>query len=222
MLLLTSFVAGTAAAATADRGDAQRRISSADQALARSLLLKQSDLAPDVKSEASSGANENGPYCKALDESDLVLTADVEGRLFSREAQGTYAGVTSSAQLYRTKAMAASSWARGTSAAGLQCAKRVLAGSFARDGFRLDSLRRTSFANLADRTVAYRVILSRLSAGIRVRLYFDVLVLARGRAQATVLFISLGAPFPQSSQVPLARVVANRMATALPPGTDTA
>ena len=105
-----------AAPALADRGDPHRAISAADQAKARSMLLRSSDLVAGFRSSRSAD-DEADPYCRALDESDLTLTGDSESPDFT--AGGTL--VSSTAQLYRTVSDADASWRRGNSAAGVRC-----------------------------------------------------------------------------------------------------
>ena len=111
-------------AALAVRGEPQKQLTPADKARARSILLKKSDLGPGFKPTPQSAA-EVDFYCKALDEADLTLTGEAESPQFERGI----VFVSSSAQVYGSRADASTSWRRGTTAAGERCAHDVLAGS---------------------------------------------------------------------------------------------
>ncbi|HEY7732892.1 MAG TPA: hypothetical protein VH950_18590 [Gaiellaceae bacterium] len=205
----------TASAALAANGDPQRRITAADQAKARSMLLRASDLTDGFASKPSSTSG-GGPGCAALDESDLTLTGDASSPDFTRSGAG-YVSVGSSAQLYRSVTDANASWRRGTSARALSC----IAGYFRKlarkdaAGMRFVSVRRLDFPAVAPLTARFRVVFSAPAAGGSLRVYFEVVVLQRGRAQVSLLFGSAAAPVPQRDQVALAGVVSARMARAL-------
>jgi hypothetical protein len=198
---------GTALAA---RGDPQKELTPADNARARSMLLKRSDLPPGFRGRPA-GSDEVDVYCKALDESDLTMTGEAESLRFERAA---LVSVSSAAQVYATVADASASWRRGTSVAGERCAKETLRREFAKEGVRLVSLRRIAPPKVADRSVAYRIELSAETQGVTVRLVIDWVVLMHSRAHA-VLFFGALSPIPRSEQLPLVRLVAQRMEKAM-------
>ena len=195
-----------AGAALATHGDPQREIVPADQARAKAMLLRKTDLGPGFKAAKATSDDEDS-YCQALDESDLTLTGEAESPNLERGV----AFVGALAQVYETRADANSSWRRGTSAAGEKCARDEFRKRFATDGIRLVSFRRVSFPRLAERGVAYRMIAT--SQGVRV--YFDIVVLQKSRAQAALLFGSALTAVPRSDQIRLAAVIAARMTTAM-------
>jgi hypothetical protein len=205
----------TASTALAATGDPQRRITPADQAKARSMLLRASDLTKGFTAKPSS-SSDDGPNCAALDESDLTLTADVSSPDFTRTGSG-YVSVGSSAQIYGSVGDAGASWRRGTSTAALRC----IAGYFQRlarkdsSGLRFVSVRRLDFPAIAPLTARFRVVFSAPAAGGSLPIYFEIVVLQRGRAQVSLLFGSAAAPVPRRDQLALAGVVAARMAKAL-------
>lgn len=208
-MVALALVVGTGTALGA-RGDPQKELTPADNARARSMLLKKSDLAPGFKGNPASSADDPDFYCKALDESDLTLTGDAESPNFERGL--VY--VASTAQVYKTVADASASWRRGTSTAGERCARDILRRGFATQGIRLESFRRVSFPKIADRTAAWRIDLSAKSQGMTVPLAMDLVALMHARAHVTVLFVGLEA-IPRSEQLPLVRLVAQRMAKAM-------
>jgi len=207
-LIAAALVVG-ASAALAAHGDAQKKLTPADSARARSMLLRKADLGPGFK--ASTGSSDDPHlYCKALDESDLTLTGDAESPDFERGL----VFVSSTAQVYESVADANASWKRGTSAAGERCARELLRGEFAKDAIRLVSMRRVAFPRVSQRTVAYRVQLTSDAQGTTVKVVMDVVVLMRSRAQAALLLGSAFVPVPRADEVRLARLVASRMTKA--------
>lgn len=206
VLLALVACVGTAVAA---RGDPQKKLTSADNARARAMLLKKSDL-PSGFYGARVPPREIDAYCKAVDVSDLTVTGEAESPNFSRGI----ASVTSTAQVYASAADASTSWRRGTSAAGERCTRAFLRREFAKEGIRLESYERITFPNVAARSAAYRVGLSAESKGLAVRIVMDVIALTHSRAHAAVLFTG-ASPVPRAEQLPLARLVAQRMAKAM-------
>jgi len=202
VLLLALVGAGAALAA---RGDPQKKITPADQARAKAMLLRQSDFGPGFNAERAGGDYDY--YCRALDESDLTLTGEAESPTFTAGFQG----IGSASQVYASIANANTSWRRGTSSAGVACAAAAYRSLSRSEGVRFVSYRKIAFPSVAPRTVAYRWITS--ANGVRI--YADLVFLMRSRAQAGVYFVSPVGPIERSEQVELARVVAGRMAKAM-------
>lgn len=203
-LLALALLAG-ASTALASRGDPEKRLVPADQTRAKAMLVRKSDLGPGF--QPSKSTSRDDPYCRALDESDLTLTGEANSPNFAAGA----VFVSSGAEVYETRDDANASWRRGTSAAGERCVRGTFREGFARQGVQLVSFRRLSFPRLAERSIAYRAIAT--SSGVRV--YVDVVVLLRSRAQAAVFMGAAPSPVPRSDEVQLATVVAGRMATVM-------
>lgn len=203
--LLVFALAGSGAA-LAGRGDPQKRIVPADQARARAMLLRTADVGLGFQARPTP-AGDADVYCKALDESDLTLTGEARSMTFVAGLEA----YTSYAQVYESKADSAASWRRGTSRAGEQCVRKVFGQAFGAGGGRLDSFGRISFPRLAEKSVAYRLVVS--SQGVRA--YLDVIGLKLGRAHGSLLFTSGLTPVPKAQQTRLARAVAARMAKAM-------
>jgi hypothetical protein len=205
-VLVLAVAAGSASAA---RGDPQKELTPADQARARSMLLKRSDLGPGFKATRQSSVG-GDLYCKALDESDLTVNGDAESPNFERGV----VTASSAAQVYESLSDANTSWRRGTGAAGLRCARDVLRRGFAKAGIKLESYNPIPFPNVAQRTAAYRAVVSATSQGVKVRLVFDFVALMHSRAQAALFFTGL-APIPRAELLQLARLTSLRMEKAM-------
>lgn len=205
-VVLALVLAGTA---LADHLDPQKRIRPADQARARAMLLRQSDVL-GFQRQPSSGAD---PHltCTGLDESDLTVTGDAEAPTWSLSV----VFVTSSSTVYATRSDAATSWRRGTSGAGTRCLQQELGGAFARQGLRVVSLRRMPFPALAQRSAAYRLTLEGMAQGQTVNAYVDFVVLLNGRAQAGLVVGSALVQPDRAVEVRLARTIATRMGKAM-------
>lgn len=195
-------------AALAARGDPQERLTPADQARAKAMLVRPADLPAFQSRPGSSGGDF---YCAALDESDLTLTGDAQGREF---LLGTVS-ITSTAHVYQSVPDANASWRRATSAAGVRCARTVLAREFAARGIRLVALRKAAFPRLAQKSIAFRATLSGQTAQGDLRVYVDLVALMHSRAQATLVVGSALVVPPRAEELRLGRLVARRMATAM-------
>ena len=199
----------TSGAALASGGDPQKKITAADQARAKAMLLRKSDLAPGFKVDRSSGGDTSFD-CPALDESDLTWTGHAESG-FSAGA----AFAQSEAQVYESESDASEAWKRDTSKAGLACLKAALRRDFAKQGLALKSFRPLAFPRLSDKSAAYRMVVSGQSQGTSVPVYFDTVVLLHSRAEVLIGPGSALTPPPRAEEVRLARLTARRMATAM-------
>jgi hypothetical protein len=203
VFVLMLVLAGTAVAA---RGDPQERLTAADQARAKSMLIRPGDMNAAFTSVPTAD-NPNDPYCAALDESDLTVTGQANSPTFVAAPEF----VVSRSYVYESRGDANASWKRGTSAAGQACLRQLLRAEIQRAAARLVSFKRIPFANVADRTIALRIVGSQRG----VRLYLDLIALQEGRAQVSIVYGSaIDAP-PTAEEVRLAKAVARRMAKAM-------
>lgn len=197
-------------AALADHLDPKKRIRAADQAKARAMLLRKSDLGPGFIAQQTNTPDTH-LTCEGLDESDLTVTGEAESPTWT---QGV-GFVVSAVNVYATVTDANASWARGTRGTGTRCLRDQLADEFATQGVALESLRKVAFPRVAERTVAYRVTLSGTVQSTTVRVIIDLVILKHSRGQAALYFGSAFAPPARADEVALARVTARRMSTAL-------
>lgn len=120
VLLLVGLV--SAGVARAAGGDPQKRLTPADQARAKAMLVRRSDLPTGYRVARQSSLRD--VHCAAVDDSDLVVTG--EGRSgFDR----TPVAVASASEVYRTLANANAAWRRSTSPGGGRAWSRSFAAS---------------------------------------------------------------------------------------------
>lgn len=204
-------VAGLASTAVAlgSHFDPEERLRAGDQARARAMLLRQSDLGPRFAVERTSDLDAH-VTCRALDLSDLVVT----GRAASPRWGRDLVVIGSSAAVYRTAADARAAWRRSTSKARTKCVRDAFQDLFRRQGEAVRvSIARRPFPLLASRTAAWRMTL--FGAGTGPIATVDTVVLAQGRAQASMLFAGVLRPVAQAHEIALARVVARRLQAAM-------
>jgi hypothetical protein len=202
-VLLVLAVSGAALAAN---GDPQRRIMPADQARAKAMLLRASDLNAAYTSHPSSSSG-GGFYCAAIDESDLTVTGSATSPSFTSTAEF----VVSRADVYASRADSSASWSRGTSAAGQECLRVGIRRQLQGTAVRLVSFKRLAFPTRGQRSVAYRAIASQQG----LRIYVDVVAIQLSRAQASVLYVSGLSPPPQDELRRLTGIVATRASRAM-------
>jgi hypothetical protein len=200
-----------AGSAWAGHQDPQKRLTRADNARARAMLVRQADLPPGFRAQPASTADPHVSCPRSVSEADLTLTGEAEGRRFALGVTS----VASSAEVYRSRRDANASWRRSNSSAGVACARTLLRNGLASQGIRVQSLRRIAFPRVSERTVAYRVhLLARTPQGT-VALYLDLVALMHTRAVATVVVGTPFVPPSRSDELRLARLVAGRMESAL-------
>jgi hypothetical protein len=208
--LLPVALVGLLVTSAALAAEPQKKIRPADQARARAMLLKQSDVGLGFRVLPKSSSGPTTPFgldCAALDEGDLTVTGGAESPTFS---SGLHT-ISSAAQIYISAADARASWRRGTNAAGFACLKKVFRRLAQEGGVRFVSFRRVPFPAVAPQTAGYRWQI--LANGVR--LYTDIVFVMRTRAQAAAFFISGIDPLEQSEQRRLTRLISTRMAKAM-------
>jgi len=193
--------------ASASHLDPKRAITPADQARARAMQLRASDLVGAYQPLAGGRTHVT---CKGLDQSDLTVTG--EAKLKNWLLAPTF--VNSGAVVFASVRDAEASWSRQVGPAGLRCALQESRRAAARTGGTVRSIRRVPFPRLAPKTASYRVLAALGPQGPL--LANQVVALQRARAQAYFSVTTLAdAPMPQSELVRLARLVAGRMAKAM-------
>jgi hypothetical protein len=216
-LVLLALVAGSAlvvsASAGATQGDPKRAITKADQAKARSIVIRLGDLGTGFASRP------NGPdtlppgvRCGPLSEADLTVTGDAESPDFTLDQTGVLLTIGSTASAYRTLRDANASWARGMKPAAVTCLADIVrkAGGPGQK-VSLVSARRIPFPRLLEKTTAFRVVVRVGSGQSTVKVFFDAILLQQGRFQAGLVFTSAVQPVGSADQQTLAGVVASRV-----------
>lgn len=196
---------GSAGAALAARGDPQKRLTPADQARAKAMLVRRTDLPAGY--EVTRQSPLRTVYCAAVDESDLVVTGEARSG-FSR----TPVAVASASEIYRTVGNANAAWRRSRSPAGRTCLEQELRRELASVGVqRIHTAAPFDLPALTRHMYLFRIA----GSAQGVPIVFDLVALEQGRAQAVLLFGSALAPVAKAEQARLARIVVARMKTAL-------
>ena len=207
-LVVIAFVLALLGANAALAADPKKKINPADQALARAMLLKLSDVGLGFRLLPARGASDLGSFtCAALDESDLTVTGEAKSPNFT---SGLHT-IASTAGIYASAREASTSWRRGASAAGFTCLSNAFRRIARSQGADFVSFRKVPFPAIAPQTIAYRWQV--LVSGVRA--YTDVVLLMRGRAQAAAFFIAALAPLERSEELRLTRLISKRMAKAM-------
>lgn len=194
--------------AFANHFDPKRKIRPADQARAKAMLLRKSDLAPGYAARSSGGSAHVN--CAPIDESDLTLKGEAESPIWI----GGLMFISSVARVYTSTSDATASWQRSTSAAGRTCVATELQRLAGANGGRLVSLKELPFTRVAPRTVVYRIVFE-LQAQGGVQVTIDIVDLSRSRAHTYFVVGSAGGLPSKAEELRLARIVAGRMATAM-------
>jgi hypothetical protein len=204
VLALAATLAGVALAANPH--DPQKRFTSADQALARALLVKRADLpGAGWKSQRSTGDS----TCNSFnpDESKLVETGEQNSPEFTRV--GGF--VSSTAAVFKTSRDAQTGWNLEVKPKILDCLSEGLnQGTPSGATIRIVSKGKLAYPHLAQRTTAFFVRLAFNVQGIKFNADLRVVCLGKGRANLALMTLSPGSPL-----MPLPAGLDRKLATKL-------
>jgi hypothetical protein len=205
------------AVALAADTDPKKKVTAADQAKARSILLKRTDFAAGWKKVPTTP--DSDAMCPGFnpDESDLTLTGEAESDF--EHTQGLLS-VASHSEVYATKADALKSWTRSDKPATARCI-----GYFFREGVtaegtkvKIISAGRMAFPKLAPRTTAFKVVarLNITDSGktSTVPVTIQLIAFGQGRGDTAMLAISPGTGIPTADLRAFGQVPASRLAAA--------
>jgi len=188
-IALSGAVTGVALAANPH--DPQKRFTSADQAWARTLLVKRADLpGSGWKSQRSTSDDST---CKSFnpDESKLVETGDQDSPEFTRV--GGF--VSSTAAIFKTASQAQAGWDLEVKPQLLNClAEGLNQTSPTGATVRIVSKGKLAYPHLAPRTAAFYVKLAFNVQGIKFGADLRVVCLGKGRANVALMTLSPGKP----------------------------
>src|SRR5688500_2616166 len=159
-------------AALAGRGDPKENFNPADQARAKAMLVRVSDL-PGSRGTKSSQTDDDF-YCEALDESALTLTGEAQSPDIAR---GLFF-VSALSQIYQTRRDADIAWRQGLSSAGISCLREGFRREVTSPNSKFVSFRKIPFPRLAERTGAFRIVATTQGVPFTI----DVVVLMQSRA----------------------------------------
>jgi len=188
--LLASLVAAAGASAGGGNNE-QYKINARDRSAARAAVLQKADLwagtwqggwkTPD-RSPAPTCANFNPKL------SDLVVTGDAETDFTQG---GGAVDVDTQTSVLQTAHMVQLDWQREVVApGGLACAQQALAKMLGAKAH-VVSANDLAFAHVAQYTHAYRIVFSITASGQSVRIFYDAILIGRGR---TEIVLSIGGP----------------------------
>jgi len=214
--LLVLCIAVPAVALAADT-DPKKKFTAADQAKARSMLLKRTDFAAGWKKVPPSP--DSDLVCPGFnpDESDLTLTGEAESD-FEHAQGGLFVG--SASEVFATKEDAVKSWTRSDKPATARCLGYFLSqGQTSKTTkVKIVSAGRMAFPKLAPRTTAFKIV-ARLSITNQgktttVPLTMQLIAFGQGRGDTAMLAITPGAGVPIAELRALGKLLAARLAAA--------
>jgi hypothetical protein len=185
-LLAAAVVAGGAAAAS---GDPERRdIRPADQAWAARATLSARDIPSGfTANRVSSAKNDGSLTCPGFqpDLSDLTITGEAVSPLFQSQAGTT---IFAAAEVYRSTHDEREAWRRTARREALRCVARMLE-TLSASGLRVTVTRRLVRAapSVGERAISFRITAAVKTQGISIPVWIDLLGVARGRADATLM-----------------------------------
>jgi len=199
-------------------GEPKKALTTKGQAIAKSIVLKRSDLTTGfVPHKPSDDSRPKGARCSGVGEDDLTVVGDADSPDFSRDAAGIAVG--SSASVYRSLSESNTAWRRAGTPAAVRCfADLVRLTAPAARKVKIVSAKQIPFPATSSKSLAYRVVATMSIGGSRtIRAYFDAVLLQRGTVQAALVVTSLGTAVPLEQEQALAGVLAARMAKAAVP-----
>jgi hypothetical protein len=190
--LLAAAVSASAAVAAA--GDPEKRaINPADQAWAKRINLSHRDLPAAFIQGPAQPSSATTLTCGSFrpDLSAFTITGQAASRSFTR-SDGT--SIFSAAEVFRSSADERGDWQRSARRAALPCLAHALE-QLSRGGLRLKvtSSATRPAPRLGERSISFRIRATISASGAVVKTWFDIIGVARGRADATLAVISIRA-----------------------------
>jgi hypothetical protein len=205
--LLAVVVTSTALAAPGSRE--QRAINSADQAWARRVNLTLRDLPSGFRPGAANTSNSGGLTCPGYspDLSRFTITGEATSRQF---VSSSGASIFSSAEIFRTVADQRGDWALTARREALTCLRTLLQQGVATTAKVRATVRPAP--RLGERSISFRTTLAVAANGVKATVWLDVLGVARGRGDATVVAMSVRTPPSGALERSLLAKLASRLA----------
>jgi hypothetical protein len=213
--LLVLCIAVPAVALAADT-DPKKRITTADQARARSIVLKLSDLSAGWKKVPP--PPERDLTCPGFnpDESDLTLTGESEAVF--EHPQGLLIG--SYSEVFATKDDALKSWTRSDKPGTARCLGYFFRQDFTQKGtaVKIVSAGRMAFPKLAPRTTAFKVVarmtITQDGKTGTVPITLQLIAFGQGRGDTSMIAVTPGTGIPMAELRALGKVLAARLVAA--------
>jgi hypothetical protein len=205
--LVAAVLASTALASPGSRE--RRAITAADQAWAKRINLTLRDLPAGYRQGDAQPSNSGGLTCPgfAPDLSRFTITGEATSRQF---LTGSGASIFSSAEVFRTAADERGDWALSARREALTCLRQQLqkaVGSAAKVAATVRTAPR-----FGERSISFRTTLAVAANGVRVTVWLDVLGVARGRADVSLVAMSVRTPPSAALERSLLAKLASRLA----------
>jgi len=199
--------------ALAADGQPQKRLTKADQAKARAIVLRQADVPAGWVAKPNTNTSQDNPRCSNYnpDQSDLIETGDVDSPDFSR-SDGSF--VSSSVGLFKTVTMARTGYARVAGPQLASCFGELFTKGAAPAKVELLQVGPLAFRHLGDRSNAYRLTANVTVQGTKIPVGIDIVTFNRGRVDAAMIFLGISKPRQLAFEQSLAAKVAARASAA--------
>jgi hypothetical protein len=206
LLLLSLLVVATAAAR--DPRLEQVRLNAKDNALAKRIALTPRDVGVGWRNTTVPGSDDQ-LNCPGWNPNLSRFT--ITGKATRAYTQPTGASIVSAVEVFESKADAAGDFKAAATPAVARCLKLALEREFANGAVpvRVRSAKVVRAPRVGDRRIAYRVIASLDAGGTLLNVYFDVIVVQKGRSIVALFFTAPMKPLARQSR--LAATVASRM-----------
>jgi hypothetical protein len=204
--LVAAMLASTALAAP---GDVERRaINAHDQAWAKRINLTLRDLPSGFRQGAANESNSGGLTCPGYspDLSRFTITGEATSRQF---ASASGSSIFSSAEIFRSVADQRGDWALTARRETLACLRQQLqraVGTVAKVSTTVRPAPR-----VGERSISFRATLSVAANGVKATVWLDVLGVARGRGDATLVAMSVRRPPSAALEQSLLAQLASRL-----------
>jgi hypothetical protein len=198
-------------AALASGGEPQKRLTKADQAKARAIVLRRADFPTGWVGKPNTTTSQDTPRCSTYnpDQSDLIETGDVDSPDFTR-ADGSF--VSSSIGIFKTQKMARTGYARVARPQLASCFGELFKKGAAPASVQVLHVGPIPFRRLGDRSNAYRLTANVTLQGTTIPVAIDIVTFNRGRVDAAMIFLGIRGPLPVAFEQSLAANMAARAA----------
>ena len=202
-----------AGAALAAPGDPEKRaIRPGDQAWAKRVNLTYRDLPGDFVQQGQPSSRANGSFtCSSFapDLSSFTITGQATSPAFIR---GDGTTLFSAAEVFRSVRDERGDWSRSARREALPCVARELerqtSGTLQ---LRVTSSKLRRAPHVGDRSISLRIVAVTNAAGVPVKVWFDIIGVERGRADATLAVIAVRTPPSASLENSLVAKLARRL-----------
>jgi len=207
--VLVALVA-TATAAGRDPRLEQVRLTAADNALAGRISLTRGEVGAGFR-KVTIPRSSYDSQLRCPGYSPNLSRFTITGKSTTAYVHASGVSIGSAVEVYESRADAAGDFALGATPAVARCLKLALEQEI-RAGALLATVRSAKVVpapHVGDRRIGYRVVAAVNTGVTTMKIYFDVLVVQRGRSIAALFFTAVNKPFGRQSA--LAAGVASRM-----------